>query len=101
VGIVFQKIKISSLKHPAILNSKAGRLFSVTGYLRFALGFQELPNFLAPKEPAREAPTVDLAAQSPDIAALRERMNTLHNEFTLHYATAPQISSGHGFFFPA
>jgi antirestriction protein ArdC len=32
------------------------------------------------------------AAQSPDIAALRERMDTLHNEFTRHYATAVQMT---------
>ena len=32
------------------------------------------------------------AAQSPDLAALKERMNTLHSEFIQHYATAVQMT---------
>lgn len=32
------------------------------------------------------------AAQSPDLAALKERMNTLHSEFIQHYATAAQMT---------
>jgi hypothetical protein len=32
------------------------------------------------------------AAQSPDLPTLKERMNTLHSEFTQHYSTAVQIT---------
>jgi antirestriction protein ArdC len=124
-----------------VVMSKGGK---ETAFYVDELGFQELPNFLAPKEPTK---TVDLAAvadymnkirdtamnadtgktqgiaafnmaikrleqanaripdtqpqlkalivhaaQSPDIAALRERMNAMRTEFIQHYATAPQIA---------
>jgi hypothetical protein len=33
---------------------------------------------------------ITLAAQSPDLATLKERMNTMHSEFIQHYSTAVQ-----------
>jgi antirestriction protein ArdC len=59
---------------------------------RMAIKRLEQSNERIPGEHPQLKALITHVAQSPDLATLKERMNTMHSEFIQHYATAPQMA---------